>query len=104
MTDLTVLEGQSKDVKRYILIGSFLGGLVGATAALLLYPQSSDNRLKTITDIQHDLFRPVKSKFREMVEHIGDTLIKAIDDAAITAASNKLYGDDEESDPSDMAL
>ncbi|MEO5359549.1 MAG: hypothetical protein H7843_03765 [Nitrospirota bacterium] len=104
MADLTVLEGQSRDVKRYILIGSFLGGLVGATAALLLYPQSSDNRLKTLADIQHDLFRPVKAKFREMVEHIGDTLIKAIDDAALTAASNKLYGDDEDPESPDIPV
>lgn len=95
MSDLTVMEGQGKDMKRYVLIGSFLGGLIGSTIALLLYPQSADNRLKTITGIQHDLFRPVRNKFHEMVEHIGDSLIKAIDDAA-TASANKLYGDDEE--------
>jgi gas vesicle protein len=101
MADLTVLEGQGKDIKRYVLIGSFLGGLVGATAALLLYPQSPDNRLKTITDIQHDLFRPVRNKFREMVEHIGDSLIKAIDEAAASASANKLYAEDEDIDTRD---
>ncbi|WP_420264928.1 hypothetical protein [Candidatus Magnetominusculus dajiuhuensis] len=98
MADLTILEGQGRDVKRYVLIGSFLGGLLGATAALLLYPQPSENRLKTITDIQRDLFRPVRNKFREMVEHIGDSLIKAIDDAAASAAADKLYAEDEDPD------
>ncbi|MCG6550706.1 MAG: YtxH domain-containing protein [Candidatus Magnetominusculus sp. LBB02] len=102
MADLTVMEGQGRDVKRYVLIGSFLGGLVGATAALLLAPQSPENRLKTITEIQRDLFRPVKNKFREMVEHIGDSLIKAIDDAAATASTSTLYGDEEGPDMNDM--
>ncbi|MBF0319825.1 MAG: hypothetical protein HQL01_08495 [Nitrospirae bacterium] len=96
MAELTVLEGQTKDIKRYVLIGSFLGGLVGATAALLLYPQSHEDRLKTISDIQHDLFRPVRNKFREMVEHIGNSLISAIDEAAASASANKLNADDED--------
>jgi gas vesicle protein len=96
MAELTVLEGQTKDIKRYVLIGSFLGGLVGATAALLLYPQAHEDRLKTISDIQQDLFRPVRNKFREMVEHIGNSLISAIDEAAASASANKLHDEDED--------
>jgi gas vesicle protein len=76
------------DVKRYVFLGSFLGGLIGATAALLLVPQSPEDRKKTLTDIQRDLFTPVKNKFQEMVEHVGDSLIKAIDDAAKNAVEN----------------
>ncbi|MBF0464863.1 MAG: YtxH domain-containing protein [Nitrospirae bacterium] len=76
------------NVKRYVFLGSFLGGLIGATAALLLVPQSPEDRKKTLTDIQRDLFNPIKNKFNELVEHVGDTLIKAIDDAAKNAVEN----------------
>ncbi|MBF0536828.1 MAG: YtxH domain-containing protein [Nitrospirae bacterium] len=84
-----------RKLKRYVMLGSFLGGLIGATIAVLVFPQSSEERKRTICDIQQDLYRPVKVKFNELVEHVGNSLINALDEAAKKVANGKMKSDDE---------
>ncbi|MBF0337891.1 MAG: YtxH domain-containing protein [Nitrospirae bacterium] len=84
-----------KKLKRYVMLGSFLGGLVGATVAVLVMPQSPEERRRTIADIQQDLYKPVKVKFNELVEHVGNSLIKAVDEAAKKVANGKMRPDDD---------
>ncbi|KJR42297.1 hypothetical protein MCHI_001805 [Candidatus Magnetoovum chiemensis] len=81
-------EDLGKKFKRNILIGSFLGGLVGVTIAMILFPQSKEERKKKISQMQGELVKPIKTKFNELIEHIGDSLIKAIDEASKKAAED----------------
>ncbi len=78
------MEEDKKNVNftRYVLLGSFVGSLIGATAAMFAVPQSTEERKQALKELQRDLFKPVKMKFAELVEHIGDTLKRAIDEAA----------------------
>ncbi|MBF0317335.1 MAG: hypothetical protein HQL04_04100 [Nitrospirae bacterium] len=87
-----------KKLKRYVMLGSFLGGLIGATIAVLVLPQSPEDRKKTIHDIQKDLYKPVKVKFNELVEHVGNSLIKAVDEAAKKVANGKMRPEDDSDD------
>ncbi|MBF0565878.1 MAG: YtxH domain-containing protein [Nitrospirae bacterium] len=93
---IEMVEDDGRKLKRYVLLGSFLGGLVGATVALLAVSQSSEERLRTIQDIQKDLFKPVKAKFNELVVSVGDKLIEAIEEAARKASESKIGLEDEE--------
>ncbi len=43
---------------------------------------ASDEKKKQIQEMQKELLKPVKVKFAELIEHLGDTLKKAIDEAA----------------------
>ncbi len=95
-------EEGSKKLKRYVMLGSFLGGLVGATVAVLVFPQSSEERRRTISDIQKELFKPVKVKFKELVDHLGDSLIMAVDEAAQKAVNGKINLDDEDTSDEGM--
>ncbi len=72
----------SKNISRYVLLGSFLGSLVGATIAIISLPQSREEKKKYILDLQHDLLKPVKVKFIEIIEQVGDSLKKAIEEAS----------------------
>ncbi len=79
----------NKNISRYILIGSFLGGLIGTTVAILAYPKSSDEKKKQIEELQKDFLKPVKIKFAEIVDHIGDVLKNSIDEIVQGANKNK---------------
>lgn len=87
-----------RNLKRYVLLGSFLGGLIGATAALLLTPQSAEERKQKLMEMQGELFKPVKIKFAELVEYVGDSLIKALEEAAKKAGNGSHEYREEEED------
>ncbi|MCI4626121.1 MAG: YtxH domain-containing protein [Candidatus Magnetoovum sp. WYHC-5] len=82
-------DDNGRKMKRYVLLGSFIGGLVGATLALFIMPQTMEERKRKINEIQRELFSPVKSKFLEIVEHLGESLIRALDEAAQKALAAK---------------
>lgn len=88
METLNIKEETYKKMSRNVLLGSFLGGLVGATIALIVLPQSAEEKKRNIAELQKDLVKPVKVKFFELVEHIGDTLKKAIDESAKASSTN----------------
>lgn len=73
--------GGRGSIKRYVLLGSFLGGLVGTTVALLVFSKTSEERREIVREMQNDLFTPVKVKFAEVVEHLGNTLMEAVEEA-----------------------
>lgn len=83
---MTEQENNNK-MKRYVLLGAFIGGLVGATLALFLMPQTMDERMKRLREIQGELLSPIRSKFIEIVNHVGDSLIDALDEASKKAVS-----------------
>lgn len=89
---MTTQEEAYRRMSRNVLLGSFLGGLVGATIALIALPQSPEEKRRNIAELQRDLVKPVKAKFFELVEHVGDTLKKAIDESA--KASSGRQSDD----------
>ncbi|MBF0473676.1 MAG: hypothetical protein HQK93_08090 [Nitrospirae bacterium] len=84
---MTIQEEAYRRMSRNVLLGSFLGGLVGATIALIVLTQSPEEKRRNIAELQKDLVKPVKAKFFELVEHVGDTLKKAIDESAKAATS-----------------
>jgi hypothetical protein len=68
-------------LKRYILLGSFMGALVGTTASLLIFSRTSEERREIVKQMQDDLFAPVKAKFAEVVDNVGNALMETVEEA-----------------------
>ena len=75
-------EKQKKNIARYVLLGSFLGGLVGTTVVLLTLSESTEERKNQIKEIQRELLRPVSVKLSELVDQIGEAFKRALEDAS----------------------
>jgi gas vesicle protein len=88
-----------KNLSRYVLLGSFFGGLVGATIAMLVFPEPAEEKKKHIKELQQELLKPVKIKFAEVVEHVGDTFKKVIDEAVQQPETKESSGELESSTP-----
>ncbi len=73
---------EGKKITRYVLLGSFLGGLVGTTIAIFAFPQSTEEKKKQVQELQKELLKPVKVKVIELIENVADTLRKSIEEAA----------------------
>jgi len=73
---------EGRKITRYILLGSFLGGLVGTTIAIFAFPQSAEEKKKQVQEIQKEFLKPVKVKVIELIENVADTLRKSIEEAA----------------------
>lgn len=68
-------------LKRYVLLGSFMGALVGTTASLLIFSRTSEERREIVIQMQQDLFAPVRAKFAEVVDHVGNALMETVEEA-----------------------
>ncbi len=74
--------GEEKKISRYILLGSFFGSLVGATIAIVAFPESKEEKKKQLKELQRDLLKPVQLKLAELIENLGDTLKSSIEEAS----------------------
>lgn len=79
---MTTEDRPKKNVARYVLLGSFLGGLVGSTIVLLSLSESKEERKNQIREIQRDLLRPISMKLSELADQIGEAFKRALEDAS----------------------
>lgn len=73
---------ERRDISNYVLLGSFLGSLVGTTIVLLSLAESKEELKDEVKDLQRELLEPVKTKFSEMVDNLGETFRKALSEAS----------------------
>lgn len=75
-------ESKRKDVSNYVLLGSLVGSLIGTTVVLLTLAKSEGELKSEVKELQRELMQPIRVKFAEMVDHIGETFKKALTEAS----------------------
>ncbi|HDL21146.1 MAG TPA: YtxH domain-containing protein, partial [Nitrospirae bacterium] len=73
---------KDRDISNYVLLGAFLGSLVGTTITLLALSESREEKKEQIRTLQKELLGPVKEKIAEMVDYVGSTFKTALEEAS----------------------
>lgn len=72
--------GKGKSLANYVFLGAFLGGLVGTTIVLFTLAESSDEKKEQIRELRQELLSPVSARITEIINNIGDSFRKALND------------------------
>ncbi len=87
-----------RKISNYVLLGSFLGSLVGTTIVLLAMSGSKEEKKDRIKDLQRELLEPVKAKIGDFVDEIGQSFRNALHDVSSSSEEgNKRTLDDRDS-------
>lgn len=75
--------GKGRSLANYVFLGAFVGSLVGTTVVLLSLADSSEEKKREIRALRQELLKPVSNKLASVVEDIGESFRKALENISL---------------------
>ncbi|UCG77935.1 MAG: hypothetical protein JSV21_10255 [Nitrospirota bacterium] len=74
-------EKTEHNILNYVLLGSFLGGLVGTTVALMVLASDEEELKEEVKELQREFLEPVRDRFTALIDNFGEAFKQAMSDA-----------------------